>query len=464
MRELAFLMGIIISIPISFAQAAPLNLLEFTREALQHDVDYQSAWTDKQMADVKWQAADNLYRNQFSVSPYLRSYRIREIDGASAYNYDETGITPGFTQYLPTGTKLTFSADHRFENSRTTSTKKGDSFLLSVSQPLWRNQFGLGDRQARLAVRQQALAQNINATRALRDSCLKNSGTFLEAWTTSTLANFVEEVATVSEELFRRGEKSYQKGQIGQLDWLGVKSDYYNLQNRREQNRLDVLKLRTQLEIVAPSAKAKTLVDPSGIFQSLVGQIPAEPGSRPWLEEEYYQILKESYELQTTSDRSFSRPDLDLLISQSLGAGKVSSESYRDGELQIGLNFIWPLYDPARTSKERLSRLEAERNAFRAQEAARTRRGQYFTSMAEVKSLAEQISIETKRTQVLNEITSEHKRRFLQGRIEFQAYLLVKEQWFQSQTKLLENQLRHWRQLTSFSLQENLPVPFCEVK
>ena len=75
---------------------------------------------------------------------------------------------------------------------------------------------------------------------------------------------------------------------------------------------------------------------------------------------------------------------------------------------------------------------------------------------------AEQIEFEKKRTSLLSQINDENKRRFLQGRLDFQDYLRVREQWFDTQNRLLDKQAAYWKNLTLFSLKEDFPVPFCK--
>ena len=189
--------------------------------------------------------------------------------------------------------------------------------------------------------------------------------------------------------------------------------------------------------------------------------LKSEQKKGPTYQELYYEKAYEAQMLKTKSERSFSRPNLDLKLTQYQSEGKAVTAPYEDKNITVSLELIWQLNDSSISAPARIAKIEAERAHFKSKELQRTRQDRFREYVAALTSQAEQVEIEKKRAALLEQITAENKRRFLQGRIDFQDFLRVKEQWFDTQNRMLEKQASYWKNLAAFSLTENFPVPFC---
>ncbi|MGE0527695.1 MAG: TolC family protein [Bdellovibrionales bacterium] len=444
----------------SFA-AESLGLIEFTHEALKLDVQYQQAVLDKEIVDFRRDAGNNLFRNRFEFTPYLHRYdNDRPITAPS--HFTDEGMRLGLTQYLPLGTELSLGWDNAWENTQSSGLAPDEKYTLSLSQPLWRNQFGAADRLKKQAteIQAQAEAARVRATRA--ESCDRLSGVFVDAWTQDQRALFVDKVYELASELFRRSQPAFRAGQISRLDWLGVQSEYLNLRDQRSQAQNRAVQYRLRLTRAFPFARDRQLVHPGDVLKTMEPNLEAAQSESPTFEELYYKLLSEGLQRQAEAGRSQSHPKLDLKLSQQLSEGNLDAEPYDDRDFTISLNLIWELNDNSVRAPYHIARLEAEKQRLKSQELARTRRERYQDQVLSLKGQAEQIEIEEERIGILAKITDENRRRFLQGRVDFQDFLRVNEQWFESQNRLLDKQANYWKSLARFSLLENLAVPFCQ--
>lgn len=453
---------------LSFVHAAPpsrMDIYEFTKEAIHLDSDYQDAEFDRKITDIKRDAADNLYRGKFSLEPYSDRYK----NNSSSYysdSYIEEGVKAGYTQFLPLGTAITFGYGNTWENTRTTALAPENSYQISLIQPLWRNSFGLGERSLRDGYEAEAEAMSSLASAARNDACGRATKAYVDSYTQEKLGKVIGDLMDLATELHKKSEPSFKSGQIGKLDWWGVQSELLSLQDQKSQSLQRSLEFRLAMNRVAPSTLERELTDPTEAFQKMLGNLKAEQKKGPTFAELYYQRYYEAQKLKAKSERSLSRPNLDLKVTHTNSEGDMRASGtatpYTDRDLAASIEFTWEINDGSVTLKSRAAEVEAERALFKSRELERTRQDRFKQSITGLIRQFEQIEYEKKRTVLLGQITEENKRRFLQGRIDFQDFLRVREQWFETQNRLLEKQATYWKDLATFSLTENLPVPFCQ--
>jgi outer membrane protein TolC len=450
MKQLVLALLSFTLIPVSASTGPRVDIYEFAREALALDSQYQDAVFDKQVSDVRKDAAGNLYRGRFTLEPYIDRYD-NETSSYFASTYKEKGLRSAYTQFLPIGTAITFGYSDIWDNTRSTSLAADHKYSIGLVQPLWRNFFGLGERAARDAADLGAEAYESRALASRNEACGRAADTYIDSWTQEKRALFVNEVHSLASDMHRRSEPSMRSGQIGKLDWWGVQSEYLNLQDQKSQAELRVLQQRLAMTRVSPASTGRALSDPAGAFQKMLVNLKSEQKKGPTYQELYYEKAYESQMLKTKSERSFSRPNLDLKLTQYQSEGKAVTAPYEDKNITVSLELIWQLNDSSISAPARIAKIEAERAHFKSKELQRTRQDRF----------REYVEIEKKRAALLEQITAENKRRFLQGRIDFQDFLRVKEQWFDTQNRMLEKQASYWKNLAAFSLTENFPVPFC---
>lgn len=438
-----------------------LDIYEFTREALALDVEFQDVLFDKKISEIKADAASNLYRGQFSIEPYSDRYN-NSTSSYFATTYKEKGLKSAYTQFLPIGTAVTFGYQNVWENTRSTSPAVEEGYSIGLVQPLFKNFFGMGERAFRDAYELEAKAGESRARFSRNDACGRATETYVNAWTQEKRSQFVGEVLQLATELHKRSEPATRTGQIGQLDWWGVQSEYLNLQDQKAQAELGTLQQRLSMTRVVPAVGDRQLSDPSDAFQKMLGNLKSEQKKEATHTERFYEQQYEAEKLKAKGERSFSRPDLNLKLTQRNSEGKAVSAPYEDTNTTVSLEFVWQLNDSAVDLKSRVAQVEAERALFKSREINRTRENRFKEYVAALLTQANQIELEKKRVSLLGRITEEKKRRFLQGRLDFQDFLRVKEQWFDTQNRLLDKQAVYWKNLASFSLTENFPVPFCQ--
>ncbi len=451
-----------LSFSAAFAAPAPsLDIYEFTREALALDGDYQDALFDQKISEVRKDAAANLYRGKLELGPYIDRYD-NEATSYFSSTYKEEGVKGGYTQFTPLGTALVLGYGHAWENTRSTSLATENYYTVGIIQPLLRNSFGLAERSARAAFETDAEAAEARALAVRNDACGRATDAYVDSYTQEKRASFVQEVLELASELQRKGAPAFKTGQIGKLDWWGVQAEYLNLQDQKSQSDQLLLQRKLAMLKVAPSIGDRALADPTDAFQKMLVNLKSEQKKEPTHAERYYEKQYEANKLKAKSERSWSRPNLDLKVTQYTSDGKIVTSGYEDKNLTASLQLTWQLNDGAVDSAARIAQLEAERALFKSREIARVRQDRYKEFVQGLIRQAEQIEYEKKRATLLGQITEENKRRFLQGRVDFQDFLRVREQWFDTQTRLLEKQASYWKNLASFSLIENFPLPFCQ--
>jgi outer membrane protein TolC len=444
-----------------------LDIVQFTEEALKLDVPFQTAKLDEEIAELRWQAVDNLYRGTLEASPYFRKYDIDEPVSVRTNNFlssdfEEQGLNFAYTQFLPLGTRITLGTDQIWENTRQANFAKEHGYSVSLIQPLWRNSFGLAGRLNRESAEVAVAAQKAKTRVSHDEACDRAVTTYIEAWTQIERARFTDEIAEQAADLFKKSEPSFKQGQIGRLDWWGVQSEHLNLQKQQNQARQRLTAFRLRLVNLVPAIRERQLTNPEEPFQRLLAQVKSEKPKTPTDEELYYQKLYQAQLIKTRAEKSNALPDLDLKLSRTTGDGTLVSERYKDVDTSVSLNLTWQINDTDIHANQQIAGREAERALLKNRELARVREDRFIENVSSLTSQAEQIQLEKQRVQILSKITDEQKRRFVQGRIDFQDFLRVREQWFSAQTQFLDLQANYWAGLSRLSLQENFPIPFCK--
>lgn len=438
-----------------------LDLESYVAKALELDTDFLSSKIDVDLANIKHKSSASLYKGIFSTAPFSRSYKVVEPNSYSTSSFEEMGLRFGYTQFLPTGTQLNVRSDQYSENTRSDTFAKNSGYSFGITQPLLKNYFGVSD-QLNSDYFLNALEATVQKSLLVkREACAKAIGNFVDAWVSFEKKKFNDELLALADELLKKSERSKRSGQIGQLDWLGVQSEYLNQKSLAEQYTQvlaeAILKLRNQV----PSLRNPKLVDPSNIFGNVVGRIDINSLSESNLQIDQLAASIKALQYKLGSEEKNSLPDLDLTVEKSTASGSLASEKYRDDDLTLGLNLTWKLNDDSVAAQSNATKLELKKLKYEYDEMFRNRKGTIETKYKDVLSKEQQIKYERERSLILSQITEENKKRFLQGRIEFQDFLRIKEQLMINKNIYLDKQAQMWKSLTSFAIAENVALPIC---
>ncbi len=441
--------------------ASTMDLKDYAQEVLKDDADYQGAILDERMAQIKKSVASSLWRNSLEITPYALGYKISDVQSLTGQNFDEHGVQWGISQFTPWGTQLRLGYDQVFENNRVGALAKENGLSLSLSQPLWKNQFGEVFQRQQSQNLHQANVAYLTAQLKQRATCLRAVSTYVDAWTQAEKHKFVLEVFAMSEDLFAKGSVSVKRGQISQLDWLGVQSDHINLQTARSHSEQALASSRTNLEKLSVYAQGKKVSNPENQFEMIFADIRKLTTPTESLSERANQEIVLGLEEQTAAERSNALPDLDFKLSQKWNQGMFESEKYRDNEVAACLNLVWKFNDPSTQAPVTIAQLQSKKAALLLAQAQRLRKPTFDENQNNLASLETQIQFEGDRAKILGRITEENKKRFLQGRLEFQDLLRIKEQWFEIEQRVIEKRAYLWKSLLEFALQQDVTVNFC---
>jgi outer membrane protein TolC len=438
-----------------------MNLNEFALAALNLDSEYQAAKADQISSAINFEAADSLWRGVFEAAPYKVVHLIEEPKVSPNAAITKRGVRWGYSQLTPWGTQFHLGIDKEFENNLEGEPVRELVQSFSLSQPLLQNSFGKGLRLQRSAARNEALAQSLAATLKERATCLRAANQFVQAWTLDVNYQFIREVSKMSQELLNAGAGAAKRGQIGKMDWLGLQADHLHLKSLDAQAAQALSTARLNIENSVPTAVDKTLEAPGELFTQLQEKVSALKGPASSMLENQIQATSQALEDQWQVEKNNALPNLDLKLGHETGKGKFGDDTYRDSELTVSLNLSWKLNDPSVKAGVEIARLESKKATLKLQETERTRQGNFRVTQLGLQTLAEQLKIESERAQILRKITDENRQRFVQGRIEFQDLLRIKEQWFESEQQIRQKQASYWASLLEFALQENVMVSFC---
>jgi outer membrane protein TolC len=440
------------------------------QDVLANDSEYQGAVLDEKMALIKKQAVDSLWRNALEVSPYTMGYKLNGGDNTSSSttpNFTEQGIQWGLTQFTPWATQIRLGYDQIMKNDRKDSLNKDNGLQISLVQPLWKNQFGEVYRSQQNQSEYQAQAAVLTSQSKQKLACSKAANAYAEAWSEMAKQQFVVEAYKLSSDLSQKAKQMVQRGQISQLDWLGVQSDHLNLQTKRAHSEQAVHAALLRLQKLSPKfhPKTQTLKPPQTDFLKLAGVVQAQRAPVESIAEKSYQAILKGLEEQRMADASNALPDLDFKLSHKWNEGQmvnaVATKAYNDREWAASLNLVWKFNDFSVSATEQVSRLQVQKTALLLEEARRQRLPQFAETQENLLSLQTQLQLETERSVLLGKITDEHKKRFFQGRLEFQDYLRMKEQWLESQQRQMEQLAQYWKLLLAFALEQDGTVDFC---
>lgn len=438
-----------------------LDIETYVVKALELDANFLSSRVDIDLANARYEASNNLYKGIFSASPFSRNYKVLEPNSYSSSSFNEQGMKFGYTQFLPTGTQLSVTGDQYSENTRTSTFAKKNGYSFGLMQPLLRNYFGVSDRLNKDYYHQSKEVAVHKSTLVKIDSCVKAVGNFVDAWVSQEKKKFNDELLSLADELFKKSEQSKRSGQIGQLDWLGVQSEYLNQKNLSTQNAQlladSILKLKAQV----PELQNPSLKDPSSAFRDILNRIDVSSVPTSNFQIEQLAASVKALESKVRSEEKNSLPDLDFKVEKSSGSGSVAAEKYKEDDLTFGLNFTWKINDDSVDAQAKLAKLELQKLKYQYEEGLRNRKVIFENSIKDILSKEQQIKYEKERASLLLKITDENKKRFLQGRIEFQDFLRIKEQLLINQNSYLDKQSQMWKTLTSFAMSENIALPFC---
>lgn len=447
---------------VAVASSAPALLLnDFVQDALKFDIEYQGAIVDYKMAQIKKDVSGSLWRNALEISPYALEYKVSNIPNLSGQSFQEQGVQWGLSQFTPWGTQMRLGYDQIFENNRTGTLAKDQGLAFSLTQPLWKNQFGQTLRREQSQLFHQANASSLTAQLKQRAACLRAANAYVDAWTRAEIHRFVGDVFQMSEDLFAKGAISVKRGQISQLDWLSVQADHINLQTAKSHSEQELASALVNLEKLSPTAPGKSVSNPESDFLKVLNSIQSMRAPVETLNERTKKEILSGLEEQLASERSNALPDLDLKLSQKWNQGKMEAERYRDNEFAASLNLVWKFNDLSVGAPVSLSQLQARKAALQLEESLRLRQPNFQERKTNLASLEKQIKLEENRSNLLGRITEENKKRFLQGRIEFQDLLRIKEQWFESEQKRIEKRSYFWKSLLEFAFQQEVNVNFC---
>lgn len=310
-----------------------LDLERFVALAIEGDVSYQTAKIDTEVANQQSEANDNLYRGIFSASPFLRRYEVHTPSSANSSSFAESGLQYGYTQFLASGSQIKLTLDQYRENTRSLSFAKRGGYTIGLSQSLWKNYFGKGDRLNARYFKSNADAISQRTDLVKRDSCNKAVSNYVRAWISLEKKRFSDEMLQLAEELFQKSKRARAGGQFGELDWLGVQSEYLLQKNLSEQTKQLVDESLLQLKLQVPSLNRPILADPAPLLQRLISNLDMNRigNSNPQLEQLQQSIRALEYQAQ--AEESKSLPGLDFKIEKSTSNGALAADTYRDDDL-----------------------------------------------------------------------------------------------------------------------------------
>lgn len=448
--------------PLSFVFAdTPLSIEEFVQTSLPLDVNYQAANLDAKAATLNKEAASSLWRRTFQFSPYQNRYSVAKPSLLKASEFAESGVQSSLLQGTPWGTNLEIGIDQSFENTRQSSPAKEQGLTLGLSQSLWKNQFGeIFKLQKHQADIQWEIAQKTLRWKK-NEACLRVSGAFLNSYILSEKLRLARETLQRAEELKLKSEMAQKRGQMSQLEWLGVQSDYWNMKALQHGAEQDYLLSQLELQKYNPEIKAKTPQNPSAVFANIKSEVDKIVEPNESLEELIKEQQVQTTEIKLKEVKSNASPDLDFKVSKTWNQGHYDSNLYRDSQWGASIQLTWKFGDPSVDLPIHLTEIE---KAKLDQELAQERRVHpiHFTAgKNDLQSMIRQMELAEERNQVLTRLEKENLKRFYQGRIEFQSYLRTKEQWQDSQKQNIEIKALYWKRLLEFSLDQNRELALC---
>lgn len=442
-----------------------LDIEDFATEVLKYDIYFQQAIADEQMAHLKKTMASSLWRSAAEVGPYRTTNRALDFQRLKTIETNNLGVQWGFTQFSPWGTQFRISYDQILEKTEFTNSGpfplRDGAVSFSLSQPLWKNYFGATWRLQASSADHYASAQTHNTLLKRREACARAGEVYIDAWTQRAKQTFVAEVTSLSKYMLQKGSAAFRRGQIGQLDYYGLQSDNLNLQALNTQAEQTLLESQIAMQRIAPTHLQAALKDPSLAFNELQKAAEKLTAPQPTAIGENFREALLAADERAEAEKASAHPDLDLKLTKTVANNHLDSLSYQESQINLSLNLVWKLNDPSVTTPTELARLEANKIEVLSNQYERNRNAHFLETLSNLRSLKGQIDLESQRAQILEKITSENSKRFFQGRIEFQDLLRIKEQWLDSQQKLLDKQKHYWKTLLTFAVQENVKLTFC---
>ncbi|MFC1680105.1 TolC family protein [Elusimicrobiota bacterium] len=330
------------------AAGPPRDIGAFIRVFLKNDHQVAISREAVRSSEIAERRSGDRADSKLTYNPAYTYTRERGLGGAGSLDDRNLSNTLDYTHTAGYGTTFGASAGHSNDSSSLYSWQQDTySSELSVSQPLLRNRFGglwNADRKSKGLARESTEFSHRDKTLA---RYLAAADIYSRAHTAQRKAAIFGELLENMRKLWEQTQKDYRKKLMAKLNYLSVKSNWFEMLDTKERIETERRQRLSVLNLYTNEPWQEELASPEGFFAD--NPVPKDPGldSHPSVRAAAKKV--DSLKMRARYLKLNDSPDLGL--DGSVGYGHtVNAPTYypRDKDTwtaKIGLSLSLPVLD-----------------------------------------------------------------------------------------------------------------------
>lgn len=464
---LGFLVGL--NIWILPAQAEPgWSLQAYIKAYMAEDERLTRAKLEQDFRKQSLVIASDTFQGNFQLKPG-QTHKTQSFlgQGISGFDfYERRGVLTGtYEQLLPLGTTLRLEGSRYFEKSNPSIGSLDSEYAFTLSQPLWRNNFGslfrLQQSQAEQELDAAKLAVSLEALR----SCQQGIETYLKTFFYKQNQDIHQEILKASQQATDLTRQARQRRLLREIDWLAAQADHLRVQSSvieaRNEYRAQVVQFLVSVGDERAEASADValsgveLQDPASFFRA----IPLSTDLDLMKNLAYLQKLNEfeaaSRAVAFKKEDIQSKASFDVSVGQREGLLESGAQllDFTEEYLLFSLTFDWPVFNQAREAEVAQAVVRRGQADALSERVAQEQMELFGQIKVQLSAVDEQIKLSLKRVGLYEKQVAEALRLLRAGKLQFDDYSRYRDLHLNERTREIELQRSLWwlkTQLASF--------------